>query len=135
MLGYWLAAALPIAGACGDSGARPGPTNPYYVASQDPANPQPPSAANTPNTPAAPPPRTLEEPSFGRGLVGEQPISQGKKAVRTIHPQPGQTGCVEMYGDCTPEPNSICTSKALYIDCGKQALVPSTGEPVDCVCP
>jgi hypothetical protein len=61
--------------------------------------------------------------------------SKGAKTLRDIHPNPGSTGCLEMYGTCTPPPDQLCTSSAFYLDCGKIGQLPSNGEMLRCVCP
>jgi hypothetical protein len=65
-------------------------------------------------------------------------VPKGKlreRRVRDIHPQRGQTGCVEMYGTCTDGPDRICTTEAYALDCGERGKLPATGEPLRCVCP
>jgi hypothetical protein len=61
--------------------------------------------------------------------------SKAPKGVREIHPTPGNTGCLEMYGTCTPPPDQICTSSAFYLDCNAKGQLPSNGEWLRCICP
>lgn len=58
-----------------------------------------------------------------------------RRSARVIRPQPGQTACIEMYGECTRDDPPVCTSSALALDCGERGRLPSTGEPLHCVCP
>ena len=58
-----------------------------------------------------------------------------KPAVRTVHPQPGSSDCIQMYGSCTPPPNPLCTSNAFVLTCGESGELPSNGEPIVCMCP
>jgi hypothetical protein len=55
--------------------------------------------------------------------------------VREIHPTPGNTGCLEMYGTCTAPPDQLCTTSAFYLDCNAKGQLPSTGEWLHCLCP
>jgi hypothetical protein len=112
------------------STAEPRPPAPAQTTSAvaEPSTPPPPSAAPAepaatvePPTPAAPP----HEPG--------QP--QAKKGLRVIHPRPGEAGCIEMVGSCTPPPNSLCTTNAFYLDCGARATPPKSREELQCVCP
>jgi hypothetical protein len=98
------------------------------TAAEEPSAPSPPPAAPTepaatvePPTPAAPP--------QGPG----QP--QAKKGLRVIHPRPGEAGCIEMVGSCTPPPNSLCTTNAFYLDCGARGTPPKSRDELQCVCP
>lgn len=59
----------------------------------------------------------------------------GKDDIQTIHPPPGQTDCVEMYGTCTPEPNRICTSTAFVLSCNETGQRPNSNTKLKCACP
>jgi hypothetical protein len=59
---------------------------------------------------------------------------EGKADVQTIHPQPGQTDCVEMYGTCTPPPDRICTSTAFVLSCNETGQRPNTNTWLKCIC-
>jgi hypothetical protein len=61
--------------------------------------------------------------------------SQAHAEQRTIHPQPGNSDCIEMYGSCTPPPDQLCTSNAFVLACGERGELPSNGELIACVCP
>lgn len=56
-------------------------------------------------------------------------------SARTIHPQPGSSDCIEMYGSCTPPPDPLCTSNAFVLACGESGDLPSNGERIVCACP
>jgi hypothetical protein len=98
---------------------KPGPT----ATADAPA----PAAPAKPGALEAPPGATLERPG-----TPAQAKTRGK--VRQIAPLEGSTGCVEMFGSCTPPPERLCTSSAFYLDCGERGTLPSTGEMLHCVC-
>lgn len=101
-----------------------------------PAKPDAPASAATAPAPAPEPPITpspTQKPDAPTPPLAAKP-KRGAK-TRDIHPQSGAAGCVEMYGTCTPPPEKLCTTSALYVDCGKQAQVPSSTDWVNCVCP
>jgi hypothetical protein len=109
-----------------------------------PSNAQP-DAPDSPATAPAPKPEkpadpqaTLDKPSAADPPASAQPAvakkSKGAKNPREIHLNPGNTGCIEMYGTCTPPPDQLCTSSAFYLDCNKTGQLPSTGEWLHCVC-
>ena len=58
-----------------------------------------------------------------------------KPRVRTLHPQPGASECVEMYGSCTPEPDSVCTTEAFVLACDERGKHPKSGAALRCLCP
>lgn len=118
-----VSAAAPQPPAATVSAAAPQPTAPEAPAARQ----APPQPAATPE-PAKPRPTapTSEPRSKSRKRAGE---------VRDIHPQPGQPGCLEMYGTCTKGPEPICTTSAYYLDCGERGTRPGTSEPLRCVCP
>jgi hypothetical protein len=95
------------------------------VATTEPA--PAPAAPAKPGALEAPPGATLERPG-----TPAQAKTRGK--VRQIAPLEGSTGCVEMFGSCTPPPERLCTSSAFYLDCGERGTLPSTGEMLHCVC-
>ncbi|HKU43615.1 MAG TPA: hypothetical protein VJR89_35875 [Polyangiales bacterium] len=134
---------LAILAAISCNRATPEPAAPVQplapAAPAAPAPPAPPKEGATAATPNADAPSTAadapNEPAPPK--LGETPKPALKKqATRTreIHRTEGSTGCVEMYGTCTPPPDRLCTSSALYVDCGQRAQVPSSGEWVHCSC-
>ena len=145
-----VATALWVTAAFGGACNRPDSPPPPVV----PVQPQPPAAppqASAPTVapipkdvplpapkaaPAHPQPDAPESAAAAPAVAPDAP--QGSKpaaTVREIHPAEGSAGCVEMYGTCTPPPDRLCTSSALYVDCGKRVQVPGSGDWVNCVCP
>jgi hypothetical protein len=96
-----------------------------------------PAAAVKPEPPAAIPAATAQpQAAKSDAATSAVPKREGKgRRVREVHPQPGQDGCIEMYGSCTPGPDRICTSEMYYLDCGERGQLPATSEPLRCVCP
>jgi hypothetical protein len=57
-------------------------------------------------------------------------------APREVHPLDGNSDCMEMYTVCKPmNGESQCTGAPLLLACNETARLPSTGEPLRCVCP
>jgi hypothetical protein len=77
-------------------------------------------------------PNAAEVPTTAAPAVAKK--SKGAKSPREIQLSPGNTGCVEMYGTCTPPPDQLCTTSAFYLDCNKTGQLPSTGEWLRCIC-
>jgi len=65
----------------------------------------------------------------------EKSVQAELATARTIHPQPGSSDCIEMYGSCTPPPDPLCTSNAFVLACGESGQLPSSGERIVCACP
>jgi hypothetical protein len=100
-----------------------------------PAAPPKEGAPDAPDTATAAPvqPAPEEKPPIG----APAPVATPKKhhgGTREIHRTPGNTACIEMYGTCTPPPDPLCTSSALYVECGQRGQVPASGEWVHCIC-
>lgn len=109
----------------------------------EPAAPATPAASPKAATEPVAPQLPTETPSATappQAAASDAPHAAPKRKVRSrpvreIHPQRGQSGCLQMYGSCTSGPDRICTSEAYYLDCGKRGQLPGTGEPLHCVCP
>jgi len=144
-----IALALLAAVGCNRSASAPEPVAPVqHVAPRAPsaepaapvaAEPTPPPKEAIVDAPEAPTtaPTEPEKPPIGAPAAAEAPKPSAKKRAgrtREIQRTPGNSACIEMYGVCTPPPDQICTSSALYVDCGQRAQVPSSGEWVHCVC-
>jgi hypothetical protein len=102
-----------------------------------PAPPPKEATADAPEAPTAAPATAAEKPPIGTPVAADAPKPDAKKRTgrtREIRRTPGNTGCIEMYGTCTPPPDPICTSLALYVDCGQRGQVPTSGEWVHCTC-
>jgi hypothetical protein len=80
---------------------------------------------------AAQPPATVQ-PAIAPPASAKK--SRSAKNPREIHLNPGNPGCIEMYGTCTPPPDQLCTTSAFYLDCNKTGQLPSTGEWLHCSC-
>jgi hypothetical protein len=150
LLALFLAAAI----GCNRSASAPEPVAPVQPvaprapsaepAAALPAEPAPPkeAVADAPQTATAAPAQPLqpgneEKPAIGAPVAPEPVKPDAKKRsgrTRQIRRTIGNPACIEMYGTCTPPPDQICTSSALYVDCGQRAQVPSSGEWVHCVC-
>lgn len=104
----------------------PTPAQPAPIEPPAPASSEPPAAATPP---AAEPPPAADEPS------AQKKGPQKSRPVREIHPEPGQTSCVQMYGSCTRGSPPVCTSSAISLECGERGRMPETGERLHCVCP
>jgi outer membrane biosynthesis protein TonB len=116
------------------------PAAPEPAAHAKPAEPEPtpPSVEPVPSTTAAPEP-TPTAPSAAEPKQPAGPASAvaptRKTAIRTLHPQPGASECVEMYGSCTRGPNRVCTTEAFVLACGEAGKHPKTRAPLRCACP
>ena len=76
-----------------------------------------------------------EENARGKRAAQSHAQAQAEHKQRTIHPQPGNSDCIEMYGSCTPPPDQLCTSNAFVLACGESGELPSNAERIVCVCP
>ncbi|HKP58047.1 MAG TPA: hypothetical protein VJV78_15050 [Polyangiales bacterium] len=148
----FLASALLAAISCSRSSSAPEPVAPVQPIAPRAPSAEPAAAPTQAEPPPAAPPKegTTDAPQTATAAPAERaaeekppagalpaPDAQKKKArgrTREIHRTPGNTACLEMYGTCTPPPDQICTSSALYVDCGQRAQVPTSGEWVHCVC-
>lgn len=115
------------------------------IAPVEPVPARGPGPAPSPAAEAEPPPKEAPSnpaPDAPRSPAAVAPSAEGKdpglanppKTARTIRPHQGASGCVEMYGTCTPPPERLCTTTALHVDCGQRGQVPSSGEWVECLC-
>lgn len=131
-----------LSGGCDRSASPPiAPVQPIPARGPGPATP-PPAAEPPPPPKEAPPDQPADAPSTPAAAAPQVEDKSEKLAgaekphrrVRDIHPTEPGKDCVEMYGTCTSGPDKVCTSSALYVDCGKRSQVPETGEWVQCVC-
>jgi hypothetical protein len=154
---------LVLIAAASGSACRP-ETPPPPVVPVKPMEPQAasPDSIQLPPPPKEAPRETPDSPATAPSLVPDKPVSPeappGKPSadgalqpgpaiapgaaakkvpagVREIHPNPGNTGCLEMYGTCTAPPDQLCTTSAFYLDCNAKGQLPSTGEWLHCRCP
>ncbi len=155
-------AALTLAALAGAGGCRPEtpppPVVPVKPLQPQAAMPEPTTAPIPPlvpkEAPSAVPQDAPESPATAPSVSPEKPGPQGAlaapaatpaaeikkkskapKGTREIHPTPGNTGCLEQYGTCTPPPDQLCTTSAFYLDCNAKGQLPSNGEWLHCICP